>query len=352
MQLSIIVPVYNVEEYIEKCILSLQRQDIPKDQYEIIVVNDGSPDNSREVILRLMGTFSNIKLIDQENKGVSIARNVGIEQSQGHYLLFIDADDYISDNSLLQSLKIAKQQQAQITFLDYSILNADGSEKKQIQFKQLQDKSYPGLIAYGLSRGDGTSDPDRSWGILYEKEFLNKFQLRYTAKIPVLEDGEFIARVLCLAERCVFSPGLFYMRTTRPGSAINSDLFYSERSVNGFIIGANNLKKFKEGQHLNKAQQFLINQPIAKFTLLVVQACTGKDKYKQYKKTKEKLKFNNLDKIDIQGCSGIYYRHGLIYNISIDLFYFVWSLKLAFISSVNKIQSLFNKKNYTHATAK
>jgi glycosyltransferase involved in cell wall biosynthesis len=83
MKLSVIIPVYNVEEYIEKCILSLQHQDIPEADYELIITNDGSPDNSLSIIRNLKKSYSNIVLIDQENQGVSIARNNAIARATG-----------------------------------------------------------------------------------------------------------------------------------------------------------------------------------------------------------------------------------------------------------------------------
>lgn len=85
-RLSIIIPMYNVENYVERCIMSLENQDISKADYEIICINDGSPDDSRGVIVRLQEKFSNIVLIDQENRGVSNARNNGINAARGNTL--------------------------------------------------------------------------------------------------------------------------------------------------------------------------------------------------------------------------------------------------------------------------
>ena len=77
-RLSIIIPIYKVEDYVERCLSSLLNQNLDHDQYEIICINDGSPDRSGEIVKNLMKSFSNIHIIEQENKGVSIARNNGI----------------------------------------------------------------------------------------------------------------------------------------------------------------------------------------------------------------------------------------------------------------------------------
>ena len=338
MQLSIIIPVYNVEAYIERCIHSLQQQDISKENYEIIIINDGSPDNSREVVLKLMKTYSNIVFVEQENKGVSLARNAGIDRAKGKYLLFIDPDDYVETNSFSRVLKEANNQHAQVTFLGYKFLNADNSVRKEIFFPKEKGKVFTGIKMYIVSRGDGNTDPDRSWAVLFERNFINQHHLRNIADVPYLEDGEFIARVLCLAERCFFEGGSFYIRTTRKGSATNSHLFYSDRAINGFFKAANNLKQFKKSHSLSKAQQYFLNRPITKFTLLIIQACTGKGNYNKYKEIKRRLKTEGLHEIEIRGCTGIFYKYGLIYNFSTDLFYCVWSAKLLFVSLSNKMK--------------
>lgn len=343
MRISIIIPVYNVEKYIEKCILSLQQQDIEKSDYEIIIINDGSPDNSREIILQLMQQFNNIVFIDQPNKGVSLARNAGIDIAVGKYLLFIDPDDYVVPNTFARVLKTTEDQQAQVSFLGFRFLNADNSFKKEILFAHEKGNIYPGVKFYAVSRGDGTTDPDRSWAILYERNFINMAKLRYFANVPYLEDGEFIARVLCLAERCIFEGGAFYIRTTRLDSATNSNVFFSEKAIDGFFNAANNLKQFKATYPLTETQRYFLNQPITKFTLLTVQACIGKGFYGKYRRIKERLKQNGLNKIDLKGNASFYYKYGLIFNLSNDLFYHIWTARLVMISISNKLHSLFSK---------
>lgn len=341
MKLSIIIPVYNVEAYIEKCVLSIESQDIPANEFEIIIINDGSPDNSRSVILNLLNRFSNIVFIDQENKGVSAARNAGIDKATGQYIVFVDPDDYVATNSFSGILNAATESNAEVVFLGYKFLNADNSVKKEIFYPESRDKVYSGINAYHISRGDGRTDPDRSVAILFSIEFMNKYNIRYVANIPFLEDGEFLARLMCLAERCIFEDYPFYTRTTRPGSATNSNLFFSEKAIGGFFNAANNLKQFKTAYSLNETQVLFLNEPITKFTLLIVQACTGYGNYGKYKTIKERLKINGLNKIDTRGCSGLYYKYGRLYNISNDLFYYTWSVRLLLISISKRAQSFF-----------
>ena len=100
MLLSIIVPIYNVEKYVEKCIRSCEAQDISKEDYEIVVINDGSPDNSLKIVERIADEFPNIKIISQPNKGLSAARNTGMRNASGDYYMFVDSDEWIAEKWL------------------------------------------------------------------------------------------------------------------------------------------------------------------------------------------------------------------------------------------------------------
>ena len=88
--LSIIIPVYNVEKFVERCIRSCEKQDVSSDNYEIICVNDGSKDNSLDIINRLSTEYPNIIVISQPNGGLSAARNTGMRNASGVYYMFVD----------------------------------------------------------------------------------------------------------------------------------------------------------------------------------------------------------------------------------------------------------------------
>lgn len=100
MFLSFIVPVYNAEAYIEECLQSLLDQDLPKEDYEIICVNDGSRDGSLAVLQKFAREYPNIIVIDKENGGVATARNAGLAAAGGEYVWFVDSDDFIRKNIL------------------------------------------------------------------------------------------------------------------------------------------------------------------------------------------------------------------------------------------------------------
>ena len=100
-KISFIVPVYNTFDYLEKCLNSLLNQKKVNFKYEIVIVNDGSPDNSEEIILKFKNKYPDIiKYVKKENGGSSSARNEGLKVAEGEYVLFIDSDDYVESNLL------------------------------------------------------------------------------------------------------------------------------------------------------------------------------------------------------------------------------------------------------------
>src|SRR5690606_18768318 len=127
MKLSIIIPVYNVEKYIERCIRSCYDQQLEHSEYEIIVIDDESPDNSVKIVQRLMDSFSNLKMISQKNKGLGGARNTGIHNAKGRYLLFLDSDDYLLCKVLDVLMKIAMVNAVDVLVFAANGVREDGS---------------------------------------------------------------------------------------------------------------------------------------------------------------------------------------------------------------------------------
>ena len=107
IKISFILPVYNVEKWLDNCLGSIYRQQLDSEEFEVICVNDGSSDNSLEILKKWAVVHNNLVIIDQKNKGMSSARNVGITYAKGQYIRFIDSDDYIADGVTRDPLKIA-----------------------------------------------------------------------------------------------------------------------------------------------------------------------------------------------------------------------------------------------------
>ena len=125
MKISVIVPVYNVEKYIEKCLLSIKNQTLS--DFECLIINDGTKDNSISIAKNAVGNDKRFKFFDKENGGLSDARNYGIEKASGEYLCFIDSDDYIDENLLELTYNMGKKYDSDIVCFDMYYVNEDGS---------------------------------------------------------------------------------------------------------------------------------------------------------------------------------------------------------------------------------
>ena len=124
VKLSIIIPVYNGEEYIDRCLQSCLRQDIPADSYEIVVVDDGSTDSSNVILSRYAMEHANVVVLTQSNKKQGAARNYGLSKAQGEYIWFVDSDDWIEANCLGRLLALCDDNGIEVLAIDR--INTDG----------------------------------------------------------------------------------------------------------------------------------------------------------------------------------------------------------------------------------
>ncbi|KEO72591.1 glycosyltransferase [Anditalea andensis] len=135
MKLSIIVPVYNIANYIQACIQSIISSDLKEHEYEVIIVNDGSTDNSLEKIEFFADKYSHIRIVNQENQGLGGARNTGIAQAKGEYIWFVDGDDVVISENISLALAHAFSTNVEILAFDFVPVNEIGELENWIQFK-------------------------------------------------------------------------------------------------------------------------------------------------------------------------------------------------------------------------
>lgn len=147
-KISIIIPVYNVEKYLGHCLDSCLDQDLPRSEYEIIIVNDGSPDNSQEIIDRYASKYENIIVIKKENGGLSSARNAGLKIAKGEYIWFVDSDDSIKENCLSEIYKLISEQCIECLTFDY-FYKDENENKLETKARNLSNHTlYNGLELY------------------------------------------------------------------------------------------------------------------------------------------------------------------------------------------------------------
>lgn len=194
LMLSIIVPVYNAERYLEECLRSLFAQDLPSDAYEVIAVDNGSRDGSAALIKQLQSEYPNLRLVTLvENQLPSGARNAGMDAAKGMYLMFVDSDDYLYSN-VLQSLvnAIVKDD------LDFAHFDSDLLVDNKIVIGQRTDSNNV-LSGADLFRINPCHKVV-SWSKIYRRSFIEQYHIR-CVKGLLYEDDEFSYRLYSLATR-------------------------------------------------------------------------------------------------------------------------------------------------------
>ncbi len=320
MRLSIIVPAYKVENYIEKCIRSLENQDIPKQDFEIIITNDGSPDSSKAIVEKLQLEFNNIVLINQENQGVSVARNNALAIAKGNYIMPIDPDDYVLPNAFKNILEKVEAQDLDVLYLSFEIFDAEGKSSWQTNFSEQEKKIYDGVDGYLASRGPNIKDPNRSWAILYRKSLLDFYKIQYPINVPFLEDGCFLVKVFSVAKTVGFDNSKFHQRTTSKGSATVTGVYYSDKAMKGFLKAAKEIKDFQSKYSFSKKQNGLLNLGIVNFVLLTIFPNVNFSSLNKLKKIIEEIKAAGFVNLETLGVVEPYYKYAQYFNISPYLF--------------------------------
>ena len=212
MFLSIIVPVYNAQHYLQECLHSLLTQDIPETDYEVICINDGSTDDSSKILAQFAAEHSNLLIIDQENSGVVTARNVGLSHARGDYIWFVDADDLIAVNVLARLRGV-------IAEADCDRLVVDGYQFEQVLTSQQQALARQGNLP------DNVPGPDAVvWRSLIRRSFLLRHGVNF--RHPELthgEDGQFMYELSMESPQCLEIGDTVYFYRIRPGSAETAD---------------------------------------------------------------------------------------------------------------------------------
>lgn len=200
-KVSIIVPVYKAEQYLEECLKSILQQDY--EDKEIILVDDGSPDGSPALCDTYANEYPEVRVIHQNNQGAGVSRNVGIEAATGEYICFVDADDRLDGIHAITALvECAKKEQADITVGSFRKLTEKGMSEVNYHHLQSEDTEaiefrFKGFFQYGHL--------GFVWGKCYRKEFLERYKLRCTS-VPFTEDK---AMNLCC---CVCRPRYAFVK--------------------------------------------------------------------------------------------------------------------------------------------
>lgn len=219
IKLSIIVPVYNIEQYIRPCIESIFKQGLDDSTFEVILVNDGTKDNSFGVIEDIIKSHSNIVIIEQENQGLSVARNTGINNATGDYIQFVDSDDLLVDNSLRILTEELSKSLPDILYAGFVKMTNEEIDTQPI--KPLDHVDYRETTGRKSFFEDFNPRQCYVWRAFYKKSFLEDNQLSFIPGI-YFEDIPFTIECHLKAGKCVRTDYTFYIYRQRPNSIVST----------------------------------------------------------------------------------------------------------------------------------
>lgn len=256
VKLSIIIPVYNVEKYIEKTLRSVLSQDVDRASYEVIVVNDGSPDKSLSIIQKIIEEGYDIKLINQKNQGLSIARNNGMRVAQGEYIWFVDSDDWIRENSLASLYGYMDGQIDEIV-LGCEEVTDDGNLIGIYHnlYKTIQPEKLSGKTCWEKQVAQITA----AQLTIYRKDFLKVNNLSFIPKI-FHEDFEFCPRASYLSQTTIHTNEVYYYWRQNPAGITRTS---NPQKSYDYIRVAQSLSEFMYGYVCEKSIQVRFNYYIS-----------------------------------------------------------------------------------------
>lgn len=290
MEFSVIVPVYNVEKYLKKCLDSLVNQTFKS--FEIVIVNDGSTDNSQSIIDKYKEKYPNIiKSYQKTNGGLSDARNYGVEKSTGDFIIFVDSDDYINI-SLLEELDSIIKSNKNTDVIGYSLAAVDennnivGTIQKPEFFNLSGESALIELI-------NSKQYFEAACYYAYNRNFWNNNNFKYTVG-TYHEDFGLTPIILLKAKKvtCINFIGYYYYQS--PNSITrNTNLQIEKKKADDLLKHFDNINKQIKNIHINNETNKLLNSYMANALLYKLQTI-DKSLKKDYKKNLRERKITKF----------------------------------------------------------
>lgn len=287
INISVIVPVYNVEDYLHVCINSLLNQTYP--YFEIICIDDASTDSSLEILEYFSKKDSRIKIIKNDvNKGPGYSRNQGLNSASGKYISFLDGDDWFSLNAL--EILIEKAEKDNLDVLMFKALvyyddpqEFDSERYYDMEFMDRWDAKI--FNHWDLNKKDIFKMPNAPWNKLYLKSFLDENYIRFPNEDIIYEDVPFFHKVITSARRVSMLNQYLHNRRRRPGSLMT----LTSRSLDNIDLVYKLLDLFLEDSSLYEYYK--------KELLNYILVSVLNRKYKLVDKRYEKSFFNEISKV-------------------------------------------------------
>ena len=259
-KVSVIVPVYNVEQYLEQCLDSLNAQTLP--EMEFILIDDGSTDRSGELAEQFAAAHPRFRVIHQENKGYAGARNAAIPLAKGKYIGFVDSDDYVEPEMFQKLYEAAEQENADISGCSFSYYYQNDDQivpYRNFMFSRVLKKNQGKFFG-----GAETSIFDNAvtWNRIYSRKMIETYGIRFAENMKMAEDVPFFwcsyltANKITLSEEC-----LYYYRNQRAGQQTS---FKDERIFSFFTL-FENFETFMRKQGITNFSPWLLHLKLSRY---------------------------------------------------------------------------------------
>lgn len=223
-KVSIIVPVYNVEKYLERSIESLLNQTL--EDIEIILINDGSTDNSLEICKKYQTIDKRIKIIDKENEGVSVARNIGMKYATAQYIAFIDPDDEVSPEMYENLYLNIIENKCDISICNYVRIEKNRQFAENIPLKQgrYENEEVKKILINMVWGSDLDKYPMMGsvWRSIYKKSLIEKYNITFPVNIRPMQDLIFMVEYLSKCNSMYLNENAYYYYFIRANSGVTS----------------------------------------------------------------------------------------------------------------------------------
>lgn len=264
MKISIIMPVYNKEKYLYKSIKSILNQTY--ENFELIIVNDGSTDNSSSICHKFEQEDSRIKVIDIENNGVSNARNIGIKNANGQYIQFIDADDYIDKYMLEDLVNLSEKYNTDIIITEIKKVDLKSNKSKEILLPFSGLKSIDDMM-------DNFAQVQKETGIygcvsnkFIRKSIIDEYGLKFDKRLWLAEDLDFYLELYKYVTNVYFcNKAYYYYVQEAENSSTTSDKKHDYLQQAEIIIKEKEMLDYKNA--LNKNNLEVVNSIIINFIM-------------------------------------------------------------------------------------
>ncbi len=271
VKLSIIIPIYNAEKYIIPCLNAVFKQGLDESSFEVILVNDGTKDNSMFIINEIIRSHNNIIILEQDNQGQSVARNNGLKVANGQYIMMIDSDDLLVENSLDPLLTVAIEKTPDLIVADFLTksdeeMTADYHPNRNLE---IIEKTGKELFIEDLNPHECFI-----WRTLYNRDFLVLNNIWFFPGTSPYEDVPFTHECYLKAKKCLRTNWIFYIY--RRGQESSTFTKFTEKRAKEFCLAIAKTWTLKHMVgHDEKTVAKIINDVYTSFSVMMSLTCTS-----------------------------------------------------------------------------